>query len=79
MENKDDTEMPKLVGTNFVKMFREYLISLIQNNEMKEIDVVRDAFNKKNVKPDTTKKYLKEFNEMSMIYTDKNEILRVND
>jgi len=78
MDKQQPTEMPKLVGTNFVKMFREFILSLIQNEELKEIDIVRKAFLQHNVKSDTTKKYISEMIEMKIIRVDEKEVLRYN-
>ena len=60
MEKHETNDLPKLVGTNFVKRFREYLLSLITEDKLIEKDIVKKAFLEKNVKPDTTRKYLQE-------------------
>ena len=60
MDKQEQKDLPKLVGTNFVKRFREYLISLVIEDKYKENDIVRKAYLEKNVKPETTRKYLSE-------------------
>lgn len=57
-----------LVGTSFVKMFREYLISLIKDNKnITDNEIIRRSFLEKNVKPETTKRYLRELKEYNII------------
>ena len=67
MGKPETNELPNLVGTNFVKRFREYLLSLITEDRLLEIDIVKKAFLEKNVKPDTTRKYLQEMLDMDII------------
>ena len=67
MEKHEANDLPKLVGTNFVKRFREYLLSLITEDKLIEKDIVKKAFLEKNVKPDTTRKYLQEMIDMDII------------
>ncbi len=67
MEKKETYELPKLVGTHFVKRFREYLLSLITEDKYLEKDIVRKAFLDKNIKPETTRKYLEEMIELDII------------
>ena len=57
-----------LVGTSFVKMYREYLISLTRDNKgISENEIIKRAYLEKNVKPETTKRYLRELKEMDLI------------
>lgn len=63
-----DTPTFNLVGNQFVKMFREYLISLtIENKDISEFEMIKRAFQEKNVKPETTRKYLKELKDLEII------------
>ena len=77
MEKIEQKELPKLVGTNFVKRFREYLISLVTEDKYKENDIVKKAYLEKNVKPETTRKYLSEMVLLEIIYVNGNELYHI--
>lgn len=49
-------------------MMREYLISLYkQNKNIEEKEVIKRALLEKNVKPETTKRYIRELKEYGLI------------
>lgn len=78
MENIEETKsLPKLVGTNFVKIFRKYLISQVEENNLTENDLVRKAFLDKNVKPDTTRKYINEMIKLEIFEKNNEEKLKL--
>lgn len=74
-ENEVDS-LPKLVGTNFVKLFREYILTLIKTEKLTENDVLKKAYLEKNVKPDTTRKYIGEMLLLEILVKEK-EFLKV--
>jgi hypothetical protein len=49
-------------------MFRDYLISLIRENKgITENELLKKAFMEKGVKPETTRKYLRELKELKIV------------
>jgi hypothetical protein len=68
-------KLPKLVGTNFVKIFRQYILNEIEGNNIDEKSLVKKAFLEKNVKPDTTRKYISEMILLEIIKKDDNNNL----
>ena len=77
MDKTEQKELPKLVGTNFVKRFREYLISLVIEDKYKENDIVKKAYLEKNVKPETTRKYLSEMVLLEIMKVNGNELYHI--
>ena len=70
MPNNSSEETPtaNLVGTSFVKMFRDYLISLtIEDKDITDKEIIKRALLERNIKPKTTRKYLKELRYLDII------------
>ena len=66
--NIEQNEQFNLIGTSFVKMFREYLISLSRDTKgISEDEIIKKAYLEKNVKPETTRRYIRELKEMDLI------------
>lgn len=79
MEQKEVNNLPKLGGTNFVRMFKDYILTLIKEGKYTEGDIKRKAYLNKDVKPTTTGKYLKDMLELDILLKDKEtDVLTTN-
>lgn len=79
MRKQEKTMLPNLSGTNFVKLFRGFLLTLIETTEIKEDMLVKKAYLEKNVKPETTRKYIKELLDMNIIVLDDKKFLHISE
>lgn len=60
--------LPKLVGTHFVKMLREFLLDEIEKTGTITIkELIKTTYMEKNVKPETVKRYIQELIDLEIV------------
>lgn len=68
---QEETILPKLVGTNFVRDFRNYLLKLINEQRLTSKEIEKKCFMELNIKSKTTRSYLREMVKLEIIKKDK--------
>jgi hypothetical protein len=76
--NTDKGNLPDLVGTRFVKSYTAFLVDAARNGKCTKEDLVLRGFRDKGVKPRTTKRYIRELIELSIIHLSPDGYLSVN-